>query len=320
MQRKIERNQLVFNTREEIVSQMDLAERFFDVNQEFLQKIPPMIDYRSQPLVTLEEIIKKFPTSSQNIDYMMKVAKSKVFLSTYGLTPDEAAAVHLYTMRHPESDRDMSCQLNTALRLRFRQLLTPWFSYLRLLITALNKLPSMKGTIWRYARGHVADNYRKDCVWLGFGSCTRTKPSFEQRFNEYDVYTIFKIECTNGKVIRDFSDFPWENEVLLLPDTCLRVIRKENLQNRLNIVYLQEQGSPHIQLVPPSSFSSSIEKTNATNHGFTSTKVQPGHEMISVPPSSKIVLRLINVFFLITTDCINEIKTFRDSACYINHF
>ncbi|CAF4193720.1 unnamed protein product [Rotaria sp. Silwood2] len=265
---------------------MDLAERFFDVDQEFLQKIPPMIDYRSQPLVTLEETIKKLQTSKQNIDHMVKAAKWKVFISRYNLTADEAAAIYLYTIRHSETDRDISSQLSTALRLRFRQLLTPWFPYLQLLITALNKLPSMKGTIWRYSRGHIADNYRKDCVWLGFSSCTGTKPLFEQPLNKYDVYTIFKIECINGKVIREFSDCPWENEVLLLPDTSLRVIKIVNLKNRLKIVYLQEEGSPHLQSVPPSGFSLSMDKINATNHGFTSTKFQPNGEMISVQSSN----------------------------------
>ncbi|CAF3568068.1 unnamed protein product [Rotaria socialis] len=224
--------------------------------------------------------------STQNIDYMVKMTKSKVLLSTYDLTADEAAAVYLYTMKHLETDRDISGELSTALRLRFRQSLTPWFSYLQLLIAALNKLPSMKGTIWRYARGHVADNYRKDCVWLGFSSCTRTKPLFEHPLNKYNVYTIFKIECINGKVIRNFSDSPWENEVLLLPDTYLRVIKKANLKNGLKIVYLQEEGSPHLQLVPPLSFSSPMDETTATNHDLTSMKFQSNDEMVSVQSSN----------------------------------
>ncbi|CAF4683891.1 unnamed protein product [Rotaria sp. Silwood1] len=126
---------------------------------------------------------------------MVKTAKWQMFLSRYNLTSDEAAAVYLYTMRHSETDRDISSQLSTALRLRFRQLLTPWFPYLQLLITALNKLPSMKGTIWRYSRGHIADNYRKDCVWK------HKIPSDELDFlSDPHLLKEFDVHCTESGV------------------------------------------------------------------------------------------------------------------------
>ncbi|CAF4819790.1 unnamed protein product [Rotaria sp. Silwood2] len=82
----------------------------------------------------------------------------------YELTVDEAAAIYLYTMLRSKEDQTVPIQLNKALRSRAQSQLIPWFSYLQLLTTAINKLPSVKGTIWRCAQGDITTAYENDCV------------------------------------------------------------------------------------------------------------------------------------------------------------
>ncbi|CAF2932784.1 unnamed protein product [Rotaria sp. Silwood2] len=278
---------------------MALGERFCDVDEELLRKSSPLLDYRNQPLMTLEGTIQRLSMSQQNYDDMVKIAKRKVLDSIHNLTIDEAAAIYLYTMRHWKSGRDFSSYLNTALRVRLRHMITPWFLYLQLLITALNKLPSMKGTVWRYAIGDITDKYQNNCIWSGFSSCTGTVPEFERNLNKYDECTVFKIECINGKAIRNFSNRPWENEVLLLPDTRLRVISKGKLNNILKIVHLQEEGSPHLQLARPLDFKLVTDETNIESCDLMSTTLRRDRYKTFVQSYSKSVLRLINLFLMI---------------------
>jgi hypothetical protein len=66
-----------------------------------------------------------------------------------GLTRDEAAAILVYT-----AGCGVYRELNKALRNETFEIIEPWFPYLKLLHTALNKLPSVKGA---YCRGESTD-------------------------------------------------------------------------------------------------------------------------------------------------------------------
>jgi hypothetical protein len=63
--------------------------------------------------------------------------------------------------------------------------------------------------------------------------------------------TIFMIECVNGKAIRHHSQYPEENEILLMPGSYLRVIDKHSPAQHLYIIHLQEVKAPYELLKPP---------------------------------------------------------------------
>ncbi len=54
--------------------------------------------------------------------------------------------------------------LNEALRSENRPALKPWFPFLKLFDMALNKLPTVKGNIWREVPGDVSGMFTKDEV------------------------------------------------------------------------------------------------------------------------------------------------------------
>ena len=64
-----------------------------------------------------------------------------------GLTCDESASVRLYTMKSFEGHDSFYTLLNEKLRSKNRNELESWHSYLKLFLTALYKLPSLKTII-----------------------------------------------------------------------------------------------------------------------------------------------------------------------------
>jgi hypothetical protein len=90
--------------------------------------------------------------------------------SVEGLTPDESASIHLYTMESQPSSNSFYGLLNAALRSENRDKLKPYFAYLKLILTALFKMPSIQGTFWRGITGDISHEYPrgKKIVWWGF--------------------------------------------------------------------------------------------------------------------------------------------------------
>jgi hypothetical protein len=177
-----------------------------------------------------------------------------------GLTSDESASIHLYTMEWPKGHESFYKLLNEKLRCEKRNELISWFSYLKLFFTALYKLPSLKKVIWRGIRGDVSHLYRKDFIWWGVSSCTDTMEVMQKFVGRSGVRTIFMIECIHGKVIKPHSHHKTENEIILMPGTYLRVINKWSPNDDLYMIQLQEE-TPPCQLVasPFTSSSSSVD-------------------------------------------------------------
>ncbi|CAF4647627.1 unnamed protein product [Rotaria sp. Silwood1] len=261
-----------------------VPERFFDAHQELLQKLPSIEDYGKKPLVTLEKALEPLRPLIDNFEILPWTAKSIMRQPTYDLNYDEAGAIYLYTIWRSKEDQTIPSQLNKALRSGERNRLNAWSSYLHLLVVALNKLPPMRGTIWRYGRGDVTNNYQKDCIWLGFSSCVGPMSNVTNQGKD-SVYTVFEIKCINGKAICNYSEFPQDDEVILMPGTRLRVMRKEDLTTRLKKIYLQEDENQ--LLAKPSAWSLPIDITYRTEQDFKMTIMQPNGEIKSLQSSSK---------------------------------
>jgi hypothetical protein len=72
----------------------------------------------------------------------------KNFKPTFALTMDESAAITLYT------SQSIFRHLNRALRTKDLTTIQPWFAYLKIFHTAIQKLPSINKT---YCRGEKSD-------------------------------------------------------------------------------------------------------------------------------------------------------------------
>ncbi|CAF3836281.1 unnamed protein product [Rotaria sp. Silwood1] len=207
------------------------------------KKLPPICGYWSEKLVPLEHALKPIESRIDQLDRSLKAAKRYChFPSEHGLTRDESAAVYLYTMEG--GDNSFYRILNQALRSEDRPALKPWFPYLKLLDTALAKLPTVKANIWRGVVGDIGNNLKKNekLTWWTITSCSLSIDVIKDFLASETRSTIFLIEAVHGKCVSGYTNYPSEDEVLLTPGTELRVVANVlNHPGGLNIVHLVEE-------------------------------------------------------------------------------
>ncbi|CAF5145645.1 unnamed protein product, partial [Rotaria sp. Silwood1] len=109
----------------------------------------PIQGYEKMPLVSLEEAIVPLVSLVPDVEQMVWVAKQNSNGPTDGLSSDESASIILYTMEWEPYEKSFYVILNSTLRATIREQLRPWFLYLRLVINALEKLPSTTRTVYR---------------------------------------------------------------------------------------------------------------------------------------------------------------------------
>ncbi|CAF1336613.1 unnamed protein product [Adineta steineri] len=239
--------------------------RFLDVGDEPNQALLPIRGYAKEPLLPLEEAVQPINELLEDLDMMVDTAKWNSKKPANGLTTNESAAIHLYTMQWEEPNVSLYTKLNSVLRSERREPLKPWFRYLKLILTALYKLPPVKGVVWRGVRGNLSDQYDDDHIWWGFSSCTESMAVMEQIIGSSGVRTLFNIECINGKAIQAHSFYKKESEILLLPGTYMRVVSKWSPAKDLYMIHLRETPAPRPYLEPPfSSTSAAVSTTTAS--------------------------------------------------------
>jgi hypothetical protein len=266
-----------------------VPQRFLDAGEEPDQTLTPIEDYEKYPLVSLKEAVEPIKSLLHNADSMVEIAKRNSRKPTDGLTPDESSAIHLYTMQWPKPHPSLYTILNQKLRTKNRDTLISWFLFLKLFFTALYKLPSLKGVIYRGVRGNISDQYEEDHFWWGASSCTETMNVMETFVGSEGDRTIFNIECINGKPIQAHSYFKEENEILLMPGSYFQIVSKWKAAKGLYIIHLREKIPSYQTMVPPFDLSSSSKITNSVEKLTISTEKKniASGKTASAKPQSK---------------------------------
>ncbi|CAF1420231.1 unnamed protein product [Adineta ricciae] len=228
-----------------------IPQRFLDADKEPDQYLMPIADYEKYPLVSLKASVEPIKSLLFNCDTMVEIALRSCRRPSDALTQDESASIHLYTMQWSQPHASLYQLLNERLRSKNRESLIVWFHYLKLFFTALFKLRSIRGIVYRGVRQNLSNDYDEDHIWWGLSSCTEKLNVMEAFIGTHGSRTIFNIECFNGKPIRPHSHFQDEEEILLLPGTYFKVVDKWNAGNGLFIVHLKEEIPPYETLTPP---------------------------------------------------------------------
>jgi hypothetical protein len=266
-----------------------VPQRFLDAGEEPDQTLTPIEGYEKYPLVSLKEAVAPIKSLLHNADSMVEIAKRNSRKPTDGLTPDESGAIHLYTMQWPKPHPSLYTILNQKLRTKNRDTLISWFLFLKLFFTALYKLPSLKGVIYRGVRGNISDQYDEDHFWWGATSCTETMNIMKRFVGSTGDRTIFNIECIHGKSIQAHSYFKEENEILLMPGSYFQIVSKWKAAKGLYIIHLREKVPPYQTMAPPFDLSSSSNITTSVEKLTISTekKCIPSGNTASAKPQSK---------------------------------
>jgi hypothetical protein len=211
------------------------------------------------PVLPLALALEPLLPSIDQLYYRIKFAKNNCYYpSIYNLTIEESAAVFLYA---EELDKPtLNSALNQALRSRNESMIEPWFGFLKLFNSAMQKLPTVKKTIWRGIRTDIAKQLREneDIIWGCVSSCSSSMNTIALYLDADSIFC--SIEATNGKHIFGYTRYHKEDEILLLPGTRLRV--KKN-------GYDASIGRRVVQLVEicTDNFISSSDKPSENNSG-----------------------------------------------------
>jgi hypothetical protein len=160
-----------------------------------------------------------------------------------GLTKDQAGAINIYTQQSP-----VFKALNSALFAADRQPLKQhWFPFLKLLCTALHKLPSCQGTYYRGVDADIAATYAvgETKVWWAFSS-TSANVSVLKGFHQVggSQNVIFSLEVHRAVDISRFSAFPHEDERLIIAGTPFVVKGKIELPGTTMIQMEEDLACP----------------------------------------------------------------------------
>jgi hypothetical protein len=229
--------------------------RVSDIAKEPQKMLMPIAGYEDMPLVSLEEAVEPLVPILPRIRDYVYVAKQRCQpIPADGLTRDESSSIMLYTMEWEPTEKCLYFALNAALRSEDRRKLRPWFSYLKLILTALFRLPSNRHFVYRGVKMDMSEQYPKDktFIWWAFSSCTSSieileKPQF---LGGTGARTLFTIDCNSGKDISRHSFYQSEKEILLL--AARQFIVKSCLQPApgLRMVQLEEVEAPICLLEP----------------------------------------------------------------------
>ncbi|CAF1429946.1 unnamed protein product [Didymodactylos carnosus] len=128
--------------------------RYTDICGEPVDKLlVPVKGYQNELLLPLEEAVVQISDLFEDLQEYVYIAKQNCKKPSNGLTQDESAAIQLYTMQF-SSGPSFYELFNQTLRSENRELLKPWFRYLKLFLTALYKLRSEpQQTVWRGVKG-----------------------------------------------------------------------------------------------------------------------------------------------------------------------
>ena len=215
--------------------------RFGDVDYSFKQ-FPPVYGYRTEKIVSLEKALEPIQSQIYELPHFIKIAKRYChYPSEHNLTKDESAAIYIYTMEW--GDTALYRVLNNALRSENRQALKIWFPYLKLFDTALDKLPTVKGVVWRGVSLDIGKNFTKNQVfrWWSVNSCSSSVDVIKNFLGTNKASTLFLIEAVNGKKVSGYTEYEYEDEVILRMGTQFRI--KSNALDHSNgshVVHLVE--------------------------------------------------------------------------------
>ncbi|GAA3272286.1 hypothetical protein GCM10020218_015650 [Dactylosporangium vinaceum] len=207
-----------------ITSTMELhklyLERLESVKDEGLA-LPVITGVFDTPLMDFRTAIAPAASVLRGLDW--HVEASQRFGEKQGspeLSADEVAALYLYTC-----ESAFYRQINATLRSPDRSRLSPYLPYLRLLFSAVSKLPARRQPLWRGVRMDLRRQYPlgQTVTWWGVSSCTSDVGVAKAFMGGSGKRTLFEVEPLRAVGIRSYSAFTGEEEFILTPGTQLTV-------------------------------------------------------------------------------------------------
>jgi len=126
-----------------MATSVDINRRLVEsVRDEPKRMLLPIAGYEKATVKSLDDACEPIKhLFDQNFKNYITIAKMNSSQPEDGLSPDESASIHLYTLEWDVHENSLYMVLNRTLRMADRTKLQPWFKYLKLFLTAFFKLP-----------------------------------------------------------------------------------------------------------------------------------------------------------------------------------
>ncbi|CAF4177518.1 unnamed protein product, partial [Rotaria sordida] len=217
----------------------------------------PIVGYAEEPLLPFFDACAPLIHILHNLWFYVQLALDETPENpSDDLTIDESAAIRLYTVEWEQPHRSLYSLLNQTLKGGNHEELRPYFKYLKLLLTALVKIPCVPPlTIWRGVTRNLSAKFPPgtEVTWWSFSSCTTSLTVLENNMylGTTGVRTLFSVEAINGRTVRDHSHFVTEDEILLLPGTHMIVQSQLSPAPDLHFIHLKQVIPKQTLLEPP---------------------------------------------------------------------
>jgi uracil DNA glycosylase len=176
----------------------------------------PLMDFRS----ALAPVARLLTGIDQHVTQSHHFGKVRTDGAPGTLTADEAAALYLYTC-----ESAFYRQVNATLRHPDRDQIVPYLPYLRLLFSAVSRLPARTQPLYRGVALDLRAQYPRGrtVTWWGVSSCTSQLGVARAFLGHRGRRTLFEVSPVRAVGISGFSAFTGEEEFILAPGTQLEV-------------------------------------------------------------------------------------------------
>ncbi|CAF1540222.1 unnamed protein product [Adineta ricciae] len=221
------------------------------------EHVNSILGYVTEPLLPLLEACRPLIDIIHDLSSYIEMALNKTpQVPPDGLTTNESAAIRLYTIQWSSPHQSLHVMLNSALESGDRKNVQPFFKYLKLLLTALVKLPCVPPqTVWREVNKNMSAQFSQNATvtWWSFSSCASSTADLETKgsFSKTGERTIVSIEIINGRRIRGHSYSDSQDEIILLPGTHMVVDSRSQPSLDLHIIHLKQIMPNEMNLEPP---------------------------------------------------------------------
>ncbi len=215
-------------------------ERLQEVKEELKAPLPPIVGVRTSPLLAFADALAPLDGAIKGLSHLASTSLTfaqRALAKNNSLDVNEAAALYLYTC-----DSGLYRGVNAALRDPDRAKASAYFPYLRLLLSALDKMTRYDGTLWRGVALDLRGQYPagSTVTWWGVSSCTAKLSVAHSFLGAKGKRTLFEVKPLRAVGIRAFSAFSGEEEYLLAPGTQLKVAAVKAERSGLCTVQLEE--------------------------------------------------------------------------------
>ncbi|MET9591061.1 ADP-ribosyltransferase domain-containing protein [Streptomyces sp. NPDC006516] len=210
-----------------IASTMELHQLYLDrlagVKDEGLV-LPAITGVFDTPLLDFQDAVS--PVTSllagigRHVERSREFGKRRADETAGELSADAIAALHLYTC-----ESAFYREINAVLRSPDRTKVVPYLPYLRLLFSAVSRLPAHTQPLWRGVSLDLRAQYPlgRTVTWWGVSSCTSERSVARAFLGSRGKRTMFEVTPARAVGIRSFSAFTGEEEYILAPGTQLKV-------------------------------------------------------------------------------------------------